>query len=403
MKTLVWITNSFRQDSRLTSKLSGECTFTFYSPYYFSGKREQQIYKKCSQANLDAFYHSLHQFDNSLQSKGSKLFVFKDADPIAHINHLAKTYGFTKLVIDQPLFAMWHSIDLLKLDIPYEIIDSALVDDTCHKMTAKSRWMSHVKSIETPVPLTRNSNIVLVNIPETSQTYPIPANVTKFVQSDVVTRAYKIAQTYAQTRDKHDGQTQLSTMLHNGMADPHNVFYQIANNFKNAGSDLSVNEGAHASMLRQFAFREMSIMQARKHNLTLENTPIEWAQSLMHIKAYENMIASTPNPKSELDFSGIKNANTGIKELDKILHPFVKTGIMPNRARMYFAGKVFYESKTGLHALNTLIDTFDLIGLDGQSPNNYIQCCSALGLSYGKVMLMNSTRTFELLNYENAN
>ena len=59
MKTLVWITNSFRQDSRLTSKLSGECTFAFYSPYYFAGKREQQIYKKCSQANLDAFYHSL--------------------------------------------------------------------------------------------------------------------------------------------------------------------------------------------------------------------------------------------------------------------------------------------------------------------------------------------------------
>ena len=401
MKTLVWVTNSFRLDSRLTSKLSGECTFAYYSPYYFAGKREKQIYKKCSQANLDAFYYSLQQFDNALQSIDSKLFVFKESDPISHINYLAKTYGFTKVVIDQPLFAMWHSIDLLKLDIPYEIIDSALVDDTCTKMTAKSRWMSHVKSIDTNVPLIWNPNIILINIPEDSQSYPTPTKVTNFIKPEAVIRAYEIAPTYAQTRDKHNGQTQLSTMLHNGMADPHNVFYQIANNFKNSGSDLSVNEGAHASMLRQFAFREMSIMQARKHNMTLENTPIEWAKALMHFKAYDNMIESTPNPKSELDFSGIKNANTGIKELDKLLVPFVKTGIMPNRARMYFAGKVFYESKTGLHALNTLIDTFDLIGLDGQSPNNYIQCCSALSLSYGKVMLMNSTRTFELLDYKN--
>jgi hypothetical protein len=74
---------------------------------------------------------------------------------------------------------------------------------------------------------------------------------------------------------------------------------------------------------------------------------------------------------------------------------------MPNRARMYFAGKVFYESKTGLEALEALIDTFDLIGLDGQCPNNYMQCISSLGLSYGKVMLLSHIRTFDLLQYKN--
>jgi hypothetical protein len=67
---------------------------------------------------------------------------------------------------------------------------------------------------------------------------------------------------------------------------------------------------------------------------------------------------------------------------------------------MYFAGKVFYESKTGIDALNTIVDTFDLIGLDGQCPNNYIQCIDAMGLSYGKVMMFSNTRTFELLNYD---
>ena len=38
MRTLVWITNAFRLDSRLTASLEGEVTFVFYSPYYFAGE-----------------------------------------------------------------------------------------------------------------------------------------------------------------------------------------------------------------------------------------------------------------------------------------------------------------------------------------------------------------------------
>lgn len=401
MKTLVWITNTFRLNSRLTTFLSGPCTFLYYSPYYFAGTRERQIYTKCSQSNLDAFYHSLHQFDSSLGTKGNRLYVFKHKDPIEHINQLAKKYGFDRLVIDQPLFAMWHSVDLLKLSIPYEIVDSALIDNKCFKMTAKSRWMSHVKSIDSHKPHCWNPAIEHFQIDETTQSYPNPTSVSPYLDVDAITkRAIKIAPTYGQTRDRHDGQTGLSTLMHNGMIDPHNLFYQIAKQFKSTGSNLSINEGAHAAMLRQFAFREMTIITARKNNLTLENTPHEWAKTLMHHKAYENMMESTPNPESKLSIDAIKSAKTGIFELDKILKHFVQTGIMPNRARMFFAGKVFYESKTGLEALETLIDTFDLIGLDGQSPNNYIQCVSSLGLTYGKVMLMSAKRTFELLDYE---
>lgn len=403
MRTLVWITNSFRLNSRLTSFLSGQCTFVYYSPYYFAGNREKQIYDKCSQANLDAFYHSLHLFNSSLKTKNCELLVFKQTNPISHINQLAKNHGFDRLVIDQPLFAMWHTVDLLQLNIPYEIIDSALIDDTCMKMTAKSRWMSHVKSINTVSPYLWNKNITGFNISEKTNSYPKPQRtVTPLINTDlVINRAVKIAPTYGQTRDRHDGQTRLSTLMHNGMADPHNIFYEIAAQFQKSGSNLSINEGAHAAMLRQFAFREIAIITARKNNLTLENTPQEWAQTLMHHKAYENMMNSMPKPDGNVNIETVKSAKTGVYELDKILRPFISSGIMPNRARMFFAGKVFYESKTGLQALETLIDTFDLMGLDGQSPNNYCQCVSALGLTYGKVMLMSSKRTFELLDYKN--
>jgi deoxyribodipyrimidine photolyase len=400
-KTLVWITNSFRKDSRLTNQLSELCTFVYYSPYYFAGERERKIYERCSQQNLNAFYHSLHSFDTELKQQGHQgLLVFKESDPIEHINRLCEKWKFDNVVIDQPLFAMWHTIDLLRLNVPYEIIDSALIDDTCFKMTAKSRWMTHVKNASISKPHQWNSNIAPYFIKESSRTYPIPKHITPLLNTDeVIERAKYIAPTYGTTRDSHNGQTRLSTLLQNGMADPHNIFFEIAKQFQESGSDLSINEGSHASMLRQFAFREINIITARRNNLTMEDSPEQWARTIMHHKSYDNLIDSIPKPESNLSFDSIKSANTGIEELDKILLSFTRTGIMPNRARMYFAGKIFYESKSGIDALNLLIDTFDLIGLDGQCPNNYIQCISSMNLTYGKVMLMSAKRTFDLLSY----
>jgi deoxyribodipyrimidine photolyase len=219
--------------------------------------RERSILRRTSQSNLDAFYHSLHQFDKALKTKRNKLYVFKKSNPIEHINFLCSKYGFDRVIIDQPLFAMWHTVDLLQLNTPYEIVDSALIDDKCLKMTAKSRWMTHVKNLTSEFPYYWNENITRFSMDEPTEIYPIPKIVTPFINIEaVISRAMKIAPTYGQTRDRHDGQTQLSTLIQNGMIDPHNVFYSIAKQFESAGANLSVNEGLHASMLRQFAFRE---------------------------------------------------------------------------------------------------------------------------------------------------
>jgi deoxyribodipyrimidine photolyase len=401
MRTLVWITNSFRIDSRLTNTITGPCTFVYYSPYYFAGKREREIYDRCSQENLDAFYQSLHDFDSALHKKHNRLYVFKKKDPIEHINFLVDKYGFDRLIIDQPLFAMWHTVDLLRLNVTWEYIDSALIDNLCTKMTAKSRWMTHVKNIEAEFPYYWNEGITRFSIDEPTSTYPKPSSSTQVMDRDyVIQRAIDIAPTYGQTRDHHNGQTRTSTALHNGIVDPHNLFFEIANRFKLEGANMTVNEGAHASMLRQFAFREINIIHARRNNLTLEDAPLTWARALMTPANYQHLTTSAPKPDSDLTFEKIKTASTGIPELDKILRPFIETGIMPNRARMYFAGKIFYESRSGIEALQLLIDTFDLIGLDGQSPNNYLQCCSSLNLQYGRIMLLNKQRVFDLLQYD---
>jgi hypothetical protein len=73
---------------------------------------------------------------------------------------------------------------------------------------------------------------------------------------------------------------------------------------------------------------------------------------------------------------------------------------MPNRARMFFAGWMFYNAPSGTQAHQWLIDTFDLLLIDGQCPTNYVQCTSALNLQYGKVMLLNRHNVKALLAYE---
>lgn len=400
MATLVWITHSFREDSRLTDQLSGPCTFVFYSPFYFAGDREKDILKRCSQENLDAFYQTLHEFGNSLKAKGHNFYLFKNSNPIEHINQLCSKYGFDRLVIDQPLFAMWHTIDLLQLSVPYQFIDSDLIDDQCFKMTAKSRWMTHVKQIDAYRNYRWNDDIQSFDIVEPTDNYPKYKSNWLVNPSTVQIRAKAISPRYAQTRDTHKGQTRLSTAFQNGVVDPHNVFFSIAKDFQQEGADFTLNEGNHAAMLRQFAFREITIVQARRANLTMENTPMEWAQQFITATSLQNLKDRT-NPDSTLTFEQIKTASTGDPLVDTILSESYQVGVMPNRARMFFAGWMFYNAPTGQQALEWLIDTFDLLLLDGQCPTNYTQCTSSMNMQYGRVMLLNRDRVKQLLSYEN--
>ena len=153
-------------------------------------------------------------------------------------------------------------------------------------------------------------------------------------------------------------------------------------------------------MLRQFAFREMTIIQARRANLTMENHPMEWAQQFITATSLQNLKDRT-NPDSTLTFEQIRNANTSDTLINTILSESFQVGVMPNRARMFFAGWMFYNAPTGQQALEWLIDTFDLLLLDGQCPTNYTQCTSAMNMQYGKVMLLNRHNVKALLAYEN--
>lgn len=401
-RTLVWLTHSFRINSRLMASLSGECAFVYYSPYYFAGQRERDIYNKCSQANLDAFYWSINNFDRELRTMiNGQVHVFKESDPIAHINSLCVQHGFDNVVIDQPLFAMWHTVKLSNLQRPFKQIDSDLIDPNCIKLTAKSRWTTHVKNINSFIANVINVNLIGYNIPGyIDDHYPFVAEPPLLNVNKVFDHLFKVMFKYKDNRNHHQGQTRMSVALHNGVIDPANVFYSVAVGFRKHGYDITDLEGPAAAILRQQAFREISIIQARRKLLTLEDDPLTWAQKLMHISAYENMLQARPKANG-LTWEKIQIHPTGHKDIDFLIAELQRDRIMPNRARMLFASQVFYESLTGADALNILINTFDLIGLDGQSPNNYTQCIGALGLSYGKVLKMDRNRAWDMLGYPN--
>jgi deoxyribodipyrimidine photolyase len=123
-----------------------------------------------------------------------------------------------------------------------------------------------------------------------------------------------------------------------------------------------------------------------------------WAKSFLTEKSYENLLSKS-NPESTLTFEQIRTATTHDEFVNKILIESFKVGVMPNRARMFFAGWMFYNAPTGIEALQWLVSTFDLLLLDGQCPTNYVQCTSSMNMQYGKVMLLNRNNVSNLLNY----
>ena len=397
MKTLIWITHTFRKDSRLYNSLEGECSFVYYSPFYFAGDREKAILKNTNQQNLELFYGSINHFKKQLNRDGGDLTICKESDPIAHINMLIEAFGYTKIVIDEPQFAMWHSLNTSKLSIEPTYIDSDLIQTDCNYRTAKHRWMHHAsREYNYYLPNNKLTFFNLTGFCGEEHAYPkgnLP-NVQK-----VLDRAYDIASNYANTRDKHNGQTELSTLLQNGLIDSHNIFYTMIDIFKKQGADLTKNEGAHAAMLRQFTFRELTIIKSRQLGLTMENNPAQWLSKTITEKSYNNLVMKT-NEESTLTFEHITNANTTSANINRILTESFVKGVMPNRARMYYAGWLFYNAKSGIEAISLLINTFDLLFTDGQCPNNYMSCCSSMNMSYGKVMLLNKDRVMSLLDYE---
>ena len=151
-------------------------------------------------------------------------------------------------------------------------------------------------------------------------------------------------------------------------------------------------------ILRQLAFREICIAKARTKGLSLTSSPDDWAKTLLDEKSYNNLKASEHTKK--FTRKDLFEGKTGNDRLDNEIKLCKESRWMPNRARMWFAGEVYWGCGGGIKSLEILVDFFNTFCDDAQSPNNWVSCVESMRMQYGKVMRFNEKRTFRLLSGE---
>jgi len=390
-KKLIVLSHSFRSNSRIFRKaLEEPCELAvvYPSPWYWNQK-ERSLYQKKS----DSFHRkSINHFAESLRKDFNlSLHVLKSRDPVQEIETFCRNEQVETLYYDLPLFRK----DCLEFSFSETVeVDSDSYDPECARMTAKSRWTYWTQNRHV---VKRVSTQAVKSFPCLGTPFSPDVDLYKET-SEQIQSAWSRLQakliTYFLSRNERDGSTQLSRYLHHGLIDAPSLTSDILSldpGFLGKGNPL-------VPILRQLAFREICIRKARTRDLSLTSTAQEWASALLDEKSYKNLTDS----KHPQKFSkrGLFCGDTGNKRLDEEIALCKKKRWMPNRARMWFAGEVYWGIGGGIESLETLVEFFDTFCDDAQSPNNWVSCVESMRMQYGKVMKFNEKRTFRLLTGE---
>lgn len=382
---LVIISHTLRLDSRIfreALKENDSITVVYASPWY-TNKKEKSIIEKGDQS---FFKKSLNHFACDLKEKLSiPLYLLKNKD----INEIIEKHTFQNVYYDMPLFGKNSWINF-KSEV--KVIDSAMYDPECTKMTAKSRWVDWSKNrsknvVSSPKYFICKSKELDLPIKSLSKSDFLSFNIE--IQ-EVTSRLNDVILLYHKTRNHKEGSTLLSKYLHHGIFDP----AELVSSLLKILPDFLDKTHPVVPLLRQLAFREICIRKARIKGLSMENSISEWAESLLDNKSYQNLIIEKPGSFTKEQFL---KAETGIQILDKEINRLKSEKWAPNRIRMWLSSQCYYGIGGGIESLKALIELFNMYSDDGQSPNNYVCCVEAMRLQYGKVMNYNTKRTFKLI------
>lgn len=385
MRTICWITHTFRPNSRLMQSLSGDdVAFVYFSPWHFAGDRERRILSECSGANISLFAASIGHLDAELRSMGlGGIHVARSKDPIGWLREAAIATRADRVVIDEPLFALWHSLRPLDaIGVPVHRVDSDLIGPS-QKRSAMGRLGDHLgrgkDSAHVPSRTIVGARPMPIGMPtDPASSYMTSPSAIAKALADAkasVDRASSIAAAYGETRDRADGQTGLSRWFQNGLIDPATVFHRI----RESGGEAAV------PLLRQLCFRESHIRRARAIGLTMEDGADRWAEAVLDPNSLEHFRDHRGARNSMATLENLGKAMTGDALVDRIMRWSLRNGTMPNRARMFFASWCYRNSATPAESFELCSSVFDLLLLDGQCPTNYVQCAEALQLKYGRV------------------
>ena len=365
---------------------SDHLAVVYPSPWYWNAK-ERTLYSKYS-----VVFHerAINHFAAKLKAElGLTLYVLKSKNPAREIESFCMSEGVDTIFYDAPLFKK----DYIDFSFSNTVtVDSDSYMSECTKMTAKSRWTHWVK----------NRNIVEKIKPVKVRTFSLPfsnLSVDTLAAEEVtleIERVWKRVEgkitSYYLTRSERDGSTKISKYLHQGLIDGP----ELVSDILSLCPDFLPNKHPLVPLLRQLAFREISIRKARTKDLSLTSSCEEWSRILLDEKSYRNLVdAEHPQKFSK---NQLLEGKTGYEILDREIKSCIQNRWMPNRARMWFAGEVYWGIGGGVKSLEALVEFFNKYCDDAQSPNNWVSCVESMRMQYGKVMRFNEKRTFKLLS-----
>lgn len=381
---LVVLTHSFRTNSRILREAFDNysaVSVVYPSPWYWNSK-ERHLYKTqdCS------FHHSvLNHFAHQLfQERGLPLYILKHEDPARVLEGLD---NIDSILYDLPYFGG----DKLKFDGAIEI-DSDSYDPSCTRMTAKSRWTYWAQN-RSRITKTVKDKVGAHELP--FEKYSVHAEKAQDVTRDLAQvwqRVEEVLPVYSKTRNEREGSLQISKHLHHGLIDGPT----LVSNILDLAPGFIDKDNPMVPLLRQLAFREISIRKSRTRDLSLTDSADDWAKSLLDEKSYQNLKKNLREPvftKQQL-----MTGTTGKQTLDDEIKKCLKNRWMPNRARMWLAGEAYWGLGGGVESLSAIVEFFNANCDDGQSPNNWISCVESMRMQYGKVMRFNEKRTHRLLD-----
>lgn len=397
---IVVLDHSFRINSRVLAEASHsglKLFIIYYSPYYHSEKL-RSIYRD-PRSNTELHRIALGSLSEDIHKLGGEVNLVLSGDPSEHLTQLAKDNPRVGAVYwDIPLFSpTWvpNDEELEALSVKVLPVCSDRFNPDISRRTAKSlsyTWAGTQNEVEHSI----CKDVKFVKLDVDSATCPYShadgltyQNIRDHLVDCSLRNIHNRAGDYLRTRNAYGGSCEASCLLQHGMLDAPSIIHKL---LQSQEFDVAF------PLLRQFAFRELAIKKARRHGLNMQSSLDDWVDALMTDKSACNIRDNEFEPECTVE--EFQSGNTPDVALNYVILRAKNDRWMPNRARMWLAGEAYHMLGGGLKSLQALVDFFDFFIDDGQSPNNYINCISALSLSYGRVVRLNREKAIKLLELE---
>ncbi len=396
MKVLVWLTHSFRVQSRIFSRgtASNEVSFVYYSPHYYDD--DIALMHKNSCVDIEYWFkYSLSAFSLSAKAGGYDIHCFKQEDPISHINRLIEKHKYEKVLIDKPLFNFPNNIDVSKINAKIEFVDSDLYDEKCKHLDVDKRvkyWLESYKeylNVVSPTWLSKNiklkdDGLILMGEDQVLELLSEDRIVESFVQRMI---------DYKATKKHPDGTFRISGHLHHGQVDAGALVLQI---LVASLYDRVSGETWHLEPLRQLAKREIAIIRARSFNLQPYDDVLDWAEHFLDKKSYYTLVESSH--EKIFNRHELLNGTTADPDIDMVVRKLKEELWLHPELRKWLAIEVYWGMGGGIEALESLLELFNVYSIDGQSPNNMINCVSTFQLQDGMPEKIDTEELFKRMN-----